>query len=267
MRRTPPRLLAPLAEKRGGQIDKISLDENVVDVSNERSAQLIALNEAAGAESEYRRAIELNPSNPKAHHWFALALAAMNRNDEAMKEIDEARALDPLSPAIHTARGIVNYYGRRYERALIDCREALRLNENFIPAHKVMRWIFQATGNYNHAFAAYLKESNTSGDDKNRLHWLLCQAQVEAAGGHREKARDLLGQGLAGLRTENNQHAYPYEVALAAAALGDKEQTLVWLERAAAVQDRGFNFIEVETRFDWLRDDARFAKLIEKLKV
>lgn len=35
-----------LAEKRGGQIDKISLDENVVDVSNERSTQLIALNEA-----------------------------------------------------------------------------------------------------------------------------------------------------------------------------------------------------------------------------
>src|SRR4029077_15141505 len=53
--------------------------------------------DAAGAEKEFRRAIELDPNNVKAHHWYATFLPALGRHEEALTEIDLARKLDPDS--------------------------------------------------------------------------------------------------------------------------------------------------------------------------
>src|SRR5712691_13378081 len=53
--------------------------------------------DAADAEKEFRRALELDPSNVKAHHWYATFLHALGRHDEALTEIDLARTLAPDS--------------------------------------------------------------------------------------------------------------------------------------------------------------------------
>jgi serine/threonine-protein kinase len=67
--------------------------------------------DAADAEKEFRRAIELDPNNAKAHHWYATFLHALGRHDEALTEIDIARKLAPDSSSISPTRG--NCYGRR----------------------------------------------------------------------------------------------------------------------------------------------------------
>src|SRR5262245_19951526 len=56
-----------------------------------------------GAESEYRRAIELNPNYATAEHWYALHLEGVGRLDEAVAHFRRARELDPLSLIINTA--------------------------------------------------------------------------------------------------------------------------------------------------------------------
>jgi Flp pilus assembly protein TadD len=49
--------------------------------------------ESPDAEKEFRVAVELDPKNGKAHHWYATSLQCLGRHDEAPTEIDLARKL------------------------------------------------------------------------------------------------------------------------------------------------------------------------------
>jgi len=70
-----------------------------------------------GAESEFHRSIELNPSYATAHHWLAIALTTMGRYDEAIDSIRRAQQLDPRSAIISSASGMILFYARRYDEA------------------------------------------------------------------------------------------------------------------------------------------------------
>ena len=59
----------------------------------------------AGAEKEFRRAIELDPRYASAHLWYGEYLTARGRFDEALAEMSRAQELDPMSPAINLALG------------------------------------------------------------------------------------------------------------------------------------------------------------------
>jgi Flp pilus assembly protein TadD len=52
------------------------------------------------AQRQLRRAIELNPGYPSAHHWYSLCLMELGKQNEAINEMSKARELDPLSPVI-----------------------------------------------------------------------------------------------------------------------------------------------------------------------
>ena len=55
----------------------------------------------AGAENEYKKAIELNPNYATAHHWYASQLVIMGQMEESLTEIRNAQKLDPLSLGIN----------------------------------------------------------------------------------------------------------------------------------------------------------------------
>src|SRR5260370_27691927 len=60
----------------------------------------------AGGESEYRRAIGLNPNYAEAHHQYGYLLAVRGRFDESLAEMKRASELDPLSAGITSDVGI-----------------------------------------------------------------------------------------------------------------------------------------------------------------
>src|SRR5581483_3282273 len=134
-----------------------------------------------GAEREFRRSIELNPSYATAHHWLANALSALGRHDEAVAEIGLARQLDPHSAIICSASGMTLFYARQYEPALEECRRALEFDPGLVPAHRVVRWIAEARGRADEAFAAYQQEKSFSGDAGR--DWPVILAQIRAVGG------------------------------------------------------------------------------------
>jgi len=90
----------------------------------------------SGAEAEYKRAAALNPNYATAHRSYSFYLVAMGRLDEAMKEIERAQALDPLSPSITFWLGQVLYHARRYDDAL---RQNRRGSEMF-PENAEFYW-------------------------------------------------------------------------------------------------------------------------------
>ncbi len=215
------------------------------------------------AEQAFRRAIELNPSYATAHHWFAIVLSAMGRQSEALAEIQIAQQLDPRSAIIHSASGMIYYYGRRYTEALADCRHALELDIGLIPAHRVMRWTYQMLGHYDAALQAYQQEKGFSGDEE--IEWPMILAQVQAGGGKKEEARQTIQKAAATRRERRAMEALPYETAVAYAMAGELDAAFTWLAKAEATRAHGFNFLQIDPRLDTLRADPRFAELAKKL--
>jgi eukaryotic-like serine/threonine-protein kinase len=206
------------------------------------------------AESNYRRAIELNPSYPRSFHWYALMLSAIGRHDEAVENIRIAQKLEPRSAIVHAAAGQVYYYAKRYAEAISECRKSLEINEGFIPAHKSLRMIYSAMGNYEETLAAYKKERTFSNDtDEANPHWLMITAQVQAIGGKKEDALKSLNRSVNTPTVKNNPVAYSYEIAAAYALLGERQNALRWLETAEKTRASNYNYATVDARFDKIR--------------
>jgi hypothetical protein len=53
-----------------------------------------------GSDSEFKRALELDPDSPHTHHWYASSLADRLEGSDCLQQIDDALRLNPTSAAI-----------------------------------------------------------------------------------------------------------------------------------------------------------------------
>ena len=215
-----------------------------------------------GAESakEFQRAIQLNPNYATAYHWYGrLTLVMLGQLDRAMVEAKRAYELDPVSSIIHSDLGGVNLAARRYNEAIQQLRGTVEMDPDFFWAHRWLGMALELTGDRQAAIAEYKKAFELN-DDPAGLAFI---AHAEAALGHQDEARKLLAQlnDAAKLR-----YVQPYAFALTYLALGDKNQTLDWLEHG--LRDRGatyLQFIKTDAFFDPLRGDPRFEAVVQKV--
>lgn len=209
---------------------------------------------AVAAETNYRRAIELNPSYPRSFHWFALMLSSTGKHEEAIEKIKTAQRLAPRSAIVHAAAALVYFYAQNYEEAIAACRKSLELNPKFVPAYKNLRVIYTGLGDYEKAFEAYKNERLYSNDtDEANPDWLMIRAQVEAVGGKPGAALKILSRAVNEPSVKNNPIAYSYEIAAAYALLGEKKDALHWLKIAEKSRANNYNFAAVDARFERLR--------------
>jgi tetratricopeptide (TPR) repeat protein len=96
----------------------VELDPNSAEAHNSQAfASFWGFFEVATADREFKRAIELDPNLPRAHHWYATFLAAIQRNREALAEIERARQLDPSSTPILADKGLILAVSGKKEEA------------------------------------------------------------------------------------------------------------------------------------------------------
>ena len=209
----------------------------------------------AGAEQEFRRAINLNHNYATAHHWYAFNLSAMERHDEAVAEIKRAQEIDPRSPVIATAVANIYFHARRFDEAIEQCRKALELDPGSVAAHVVLRWAYEKKGMHDAAFAIYEKERAFAGDTPTTRAKL---AHVLAASGQGAEARRIL-QALVAKRKQ--QWVTAYEIAVIYALLGERDNAFAWLAQADKEHAVGVTFVRVDPHLDNLRADPRYAEL------
>ena len=214
-----------------------------------------------GAEKEFTRAIELNPSLAPAHQYYADFLKSQGRFDEALSEMGHAQALDPLSLSISTGLGHVLYLSRQYDQAIQQYQKAIKLNPEFVQAHLWFGRPYLQKRMYREAIAELTQAVNLSGESTISLAML---GHAHAAAGHRKSAEEYLKR-LS--ERQKRQYVPSYWIAMVHVGLGDNDESFDWLEKSFQERSSWLVWSGVEPRFDPLRSDARFATLMAKMRL
>lgn len=253
----PPGEALPLMKK--AAVQAVERDELLAEGHTMLAAARMNLAwDFSGAESEYRRALELNPGLALAHHWYGWLLILLGRHEESIAELKQAQQLDPLSLITGGFLGSAYYFARRYDEALAQVRRVLEIEPNYWFAHWLLAGAYERLEQWPEAIAA-CQQARALNDSPIVPALLgLCYARM----GKRRAAQRI----LADLQQAGSPHfVAPYNLALICAALGETDQALAWLDRAANARDESVPLLKVDPRVDSLRADPRFAALLRRV--
>jgi TolB-like protein/Tfp pilus assembly protein PilF len=213
----------------------------------------------AAAEEASKRAVSLNPNYATGHHFYADFLKAMGRFDEALQQINEAKALDPLSLAIGSGVGHVLYLSRQYDQAIEAYRRIVALDPKYLQARLWFGRPYLQKGMYEEAIAELESAVELSGGSTMSMAVL---AHAYASAGKLEPANQLLDQLMA---RSKESYVPSYWIGLVYVGMSDQERALEWLERAFEERSSWLAFANVEPRFDALRHNPNFLTLLKKI--
>lgn len=141
------------------------------------------------AEKEYQRAIVLDPNYSTAHHWYAELLALEGRFDEAFASSERAHRLDPLSLIIATDHAVWLHYARRYEDAIRQFNTVRSLDPHFPRVHMIT-YAFVEEGRFPEALS---NVQSWRRYDQSPWTWAL-ETYLESRRGHPQEAREALAE-------------------------------------------------------------------------
>jgi len=210
------------------------------------------------AEKSLQRALDLDPNNADAFLRYGYFLINVGRFDDALNKLEKARELNPLSPIVSTNIGLADLCARRYREAIEQLEKTSTENPRFPLPYWLLGAAYEADGYPEKAFDTNLKAleieggaalaerlrkvKDTEGVDGANQEWFDESASSMAVG--KEKFGSLL-------------------VASRAATVHDREQTLIWLKRAAQEHDPTLAQIKYLSKFDFVRDDPRFQEIVK----
>ena len=213
----------------------------------------------AGAETELRRALELDPKNATTHLWSAILLEATGRSDEAITAARRAVELTPAQAQVRAGLGFRLYWARRYDEAVTELNAALELDPRLETAWYFIGRARVQQGRFDDARAAFARAKELSPKDANLTSAV---GYLEALAGRRQQAEDVLLElerlALRGL-------PFSSQVAGLRAALGNKQAALGWLERAHSNREGALVWLKIDPRFDSLRSEPRFAEVLQRM--
>ena len=197
--------------------------------SAEAHTSLGAIHEAGlrwpQAESEYLRALALNPNYAVAHHWYAGYLILQGRLEEALEHAIAAQQLDPLYlPCGLTRANVLRQLGR-LEEADAQLQRVLQIDPDLLLAHCFRRSVREDQGRFPEAAdeAERCGLPETVKQDRERASALrLAYTQRGASGYWKQKLQF-------GEQDYRDKSGGEFDIILAYAQLGEKDQALNWL--------------------------------------
>jgi TolB-like protein/DNA-binding winged helix-turn-helix (wHTH) protein/Tfp pilus assembly protein PilF len=253
-----PKVAIPLA--RAAATKALQLDDTLSD-AHAALAQVKFLGDWdwAGAEKEFRRAIDLNPGDTLAHHMYSHFVLYMGRNEESLKESEVYLRLDPLSVAANNHLGYYYLATGQYDLAIEQEHKALRIEPNYHDAILFLGEAYRHEGMPQEALAQYEKLMALEGTGPELVKSLRKAYRAEGWRGYYRKslARDL--------ERSHREYVSPYNIADSYALLGDRTQAFRYLDKAYADRDAWLAWIKAERDFDTLHSDPRYADLLRRM--
>ena len=214
----------------------------------------------ADAERQFRRALALSPNYAEAHHWYAIYLANLGRNDEAEPHAQRAVQLDPLSLLMNMTPALNFYLARRYNEAVEQLQRIIEMDPNFMAARSVLGSVWTQKGLYDEAMAEYQKVmALIKGAAAVETSVKTIMAYTLAKAGQRSDSMNMLEAVI------QSGNAPSYLVAGIYTALHDHDSAFKWLEKAHEQRDVQLVSLKVDPMLDGLRDDSRFTALMRRV--
>ena len=218
--------------------------------------------DAAGAERELLRAIELNPSYPMARVYYGNLLSGMGRLQEAVAQKTRAAELEPLAPASSEGLAFTLLRAGRPNEALRHVRSALELDSTYWRAHAVLGIYYESVDRFDEALDAYERANALAGAATHRTK--ADMARVLARAGRPDAARRLITE----LRDESAVTGVNEpSVATALIALGEDDEAFAWLEESYRQRHPHLPFIAGDRRFAGFDGEPRFIDLMRRVGV
>lgn len=220
----------------------------------------------AGAEQDYRKAIELNPGDATAHHWLAELLAMQGRFDESIAEYDIALALDPLSLPIRTDKALTYYYANDFDKAIELLNSAKALDGEYVRTYEFLFFAYREKRAYPEAIDTW----ETLFERKFRRG----EMAADLYAGHKGLIKDLReglrrsgerGYWQAFVRSDASKRFDAYNHAIAHAKLGDTDTAFDLLEQCLSIHSTTLVWLKVAPELDSLRGDPRFQSLLQRV--
>jgi serine/threonine-protein kinase len=223
---------------------------------NARGAVLLGVDfNWAGAEAEFRRALQLDPNNVSAKGNLAIALATQGRPDQAAALTRQAAAIDPLRAKSYLALAFYLLPLGRLDEAEQAIRKAIELQPAATSAHEFLAVIEIRRGDPKSALDAARAEPAGIWHD-------VAMAFALQIGSDRAAADAALKNLIA--KYSNNG---PYQIAETYALRKDPDEMFEWLERARTLHDTGLQTLLYDAFILPYRHDPRFAALCKALKL
>lgn len=212
----------------------------------------------SGAEEELRRAIESNHNNAIAHQRFGLYLNLLGRFDEAMRELELAMLIDPLSPHSYWGLTVTYVLTGQYEKAIEEVQKTLELERDYKPSLYLLGRAYELCGKVDEAIEVFKRIFALS----NSPMFLGALGHAYAVNGKQVLARNVLKD-----LQELSKRCYvsAYSQAIIHLALGDKDQTFSCLEKAIHDQCEMMTLLGIDPYFDSIRSDLRFTNLLHQV--
>lgn len=214
----------------------------------------------AGAEREFKKALELNPNYAVGHHWYAVHLSVVGRFPEALAEIKRAQELDPLSLSINVWVGWILLFNGQSDAALDQLLKTKEMDPNFLLTRHRLALLYAERKQYEEA----LSEANEMLQISNGRLGTLTLAYVYASAGKRKEALEQIDKLIA---TSKERFISPAAIGMVYAILGDKDNAFRWLERGDQERDLLALRIKNDPRFANLRGDPRLDDLIRRMRL
>jgi tetratricopeptide (TPR) repeat protein len=214
----------------------------------------------AGAEREFRRAIDLNPSYPYAHQWYAELLACTGRIDESIQQNRKAVELEPFAPILHVNLSLPYMVAGRYPDAEQEIRKTLDMEPGYPIGHYGHAQLLVREKKFDEAvpemeFVVHaIPESS---------YYRAYLGYTLAKAGRTEDARKILGELIEEARTK---YVSWLGIADIYSGLGEKDHAFAALELAYQQGDTRMDALRIRAAFEpsWT-SDPRFAELLKKV--
>jgi DNA-binding winged helix-turn-helix (wHTH) protein/tetratricopeptide (TPR) repeat protein len=208
--------------------------------------------------AELQRAIELNPNNQNAQHWYAMALGGLGRFDQALAQIQRALAIDPLAVIVNANVGFLLYRAGRIEEAVTKLRHTVAMEPGFVMTRYRLGLALEALGRYDEAIAEFEAMQPSHEDPLG----LTAIARTRALMGQQSEARRMLNE-----LSDLGRTSYVPAATLAAihVALGEYELAIEQLERGVEERAIILMWLGSEPHWDPLRTHPRFPALLARV--
>ena len=217
--------------------------------------------DVAGAEREFRRALELDPNNAVAHHWYATYLFTIGRHPESLREIERAQSLDPASKSVLADEGDLLWASGREEEGAALLKQLEAAEPDFVSPHRYLKGVYFASGDYPLYLEEWKKVATLMRDNPS-LKLVETAEKGFAAGGKAGMLRNL--RNLQQKLYDRGQES-AYALAETNSLLGNKKEALQYLQIAFDRHDEGTVQIGNDSGFNNLHSDPAYLSLVARM--